>query len=126
MHAFEFKGFWGFVSFLVLLLLSLTLVLLVPSVLVTVAWNALVFESFKGVPIDLMQGALLWFATLLLLYALLQPEFVFELQAKEEPELPLPKAQPKALKKVEKRSSEESAKSSHWQQWRNRMDDEKK
>jgi hypothetical protein len=120
MQAIEFKGFWGLLALLLIALLAVAFIVLVPSVLATVAWNALIFETFKGPEIDLLQGGLLWLALMLALYSVLQPEVVFEMHTNTEPELPPAKTKPTPKNKPDSESV-----STHWQQWRNRMNDDK-
>ena len=71
MHIFEFKGFTGFLMVLLIFGVVLFLTMLLPAMLCTAVWNAVVFESFAGPKVTLLQGALLWimlvFTTLLIL-----------------------------------------------------------
>ena len=85
MHIFHIKGFSGFLMFLMAALATLFLVVGLPSIFMTVLWNATVFEAFQGPEVTLFQGFLLWVIAVILIKLIFQPEIHLEFQKLEPP-----------------------------------------
>ncbi len=96
------------------LLMTLLIVLVLPSMLCTGLWNMLVFSIFHGVEISLFQGVLLWFMVILTVMILFKPQIKVSVQRLDARDLPF-----KRPKKDEKPSeSAKNSPSAHWLKWR--------
>ena len=87
---FKIKGFSGWARFLLAVLGMLCLTVALPSFLMQVVWNALVFERFHGPEIVYGQGILLWGISLLLFQLIFQPQVHFSLHPGDDPNLKPP------------------------------------
>lgn len=70
---FHIKGIPGLILFVMMAVVFLLLLVAVPSVLLMVVWNAVVFEVLKGPAIQIFQGVLLALMAAVVLKVLLQP-----------------------------------------------------
>jgi hypothetical protein len=70
---FHIKGIPGLVIFVLMAAVLVLLLLAVPSVLLMVLWNAVIFEGLKGPAIHLFQGVLLAMMAAVVIKVLLQP-----------------------------------------------------
>jgi hypothetical protein len=132
MQGFKVEGFTGLFLVLAAVLLALFLVAVVPTLVLTALWNALVASTFNGPEIGLLQGALLWSIVALLLYAWHQPEIAIEMR--KEGTLPAnwpdgsaskPLKRPKPLSS-NKKGSDKQQWSEHWEKWRKQFGNEEK
>jgi len=80
MHVFHIRGFSGILLLLLAMLAAITLLLVLPSAFMMVLWNALVFEGFKGVEIDIYQGFLLWGFIVVMIKLIFKPEIQLQFQ----------------------------------------------
>jgi hypothetical protein len=79
MKAFHIKHWRDAVMVSAFLLLSLSLILGVPTLITWVSWNALVGDVMNGPYIVFWQAVILTLAFYVLLYLVLRPEIHFEL-----------------------------------------------
>jgi hypothetical protein len=103
MHVFHIRGLSGFMVFLLAVVSAVLLLLLLPASFMMVLWNALVFESFKGPEISLLQGFLLWGTLMIALKIVFKPEIKFEFQPVNSKKKPL--ANVKTEEKVETKAT---------------------
>jgi hypothetical protein len=96
-------------------LISLFVVLVLPSMICTALWNAVVYELFGGVMIQVWQGTLLWMSVVIGLWLWLKPEIQLSVETLDEDDLPLP-FQRKPLNKEAPKSK--TPPSEHWLKWR--------
>ena len=73
MQRFEFSGWLGFLILIVSTLSVLFLTLILPSMVATALWNALIYETLGGPVIGLQQGFLLWAMVGVVLYGIFRP-----------------------------------------------------
>ena len=85
MKVYEIKGLSGLLAFLGSVLLTLALVLLLPSAFMMVLWNAMIFELFSGPEIGLAQGLLLWLASAIVFKLIFNPQIEFEFKKMDRP-----------------------------------------
>jgi hypothetical protein len=122
MLSFEFKGVTGVLAIIGLFLLSVFLVFVLPSMVATAVWNAIVFESLNGVKINLFQGCMLWSMAVIGLLLWLKPTFSFG----SEDDLPQDASLFSGDEDLDERSSAPRQHSEHWKKWRKAAEDEKK
>ena len=126
MSFFAFKGLGGVLLLCFLVMCALFFTLLLPSMVITALWNALVFETLKGPTIGLAQGLLLWAMALASLALWLRPnvqlhmghhglEEDLDTDEQDDEEPPHPALPPS------KRGSGGVKYSAHWQAWRQRQ-----
>ena len=80
MHVFHIRGFSGILLLLLAILAVVALLLVLPSAFMMVLWNAMVFEGFKGVEIDIYQGFLHWAVMVVLIKLIFKPEIQLQFQ----------------------------------------------
>ncbi len=85
MQVFQIKGIKGFLLLFVALVGLSALLFMVPSALMMVFWNALVFEGLRGPEINFLHGLLLWVACLLVLKLVLNPQVNFQFRQITDP-----------------------------------------
>ncbi len=85
MQLFQIKGFRGLAMFLLSMAALLCVFVLLPASFMMVLWNAVVLEGFHGPSIGMVQGALLWAATLIVLKLVLNPQISFEFKKVSNP-----------------------------------------
>lgn len=73
MQRFEFSGWLGFLILIVSTLSVLFLTLILPSMVATALWNAIIYETLGGPVIGLQQGFLLWAMVGVVLYGIFRP-----------------------------------------------------
>jgi hypothetical protein len=120
MSFFAFKGLGGVLLLCFLVVCAVFFTLLLPSMVLTALWNALVFETLKGPTIGLAQGLLLWAMALASLALWLRPNVQLRMghhgleddldDDDDEPQAPEPPPKSQGVKY-----------SAHWQAWRQRQ-----
>jgi hypothetical protein len=73
MQRFEFSGWLGFLILILSTLSVLFITLILPSMVATALWNALIYETLGGPIIGLQQGFLLWAIVGVVLYGIFRP-----------------------------------------------------
>jgi hypothetical protein len=123
MFSFQFKGLLGIVAMFGLFLLTLFLAFVLPSMVATALWNALVYATLNGVKINLMQGGLLWVMFVMALLLYFKPSLKFGMD-----EMDLDQFDTSDANVNDKPSPKPSAepRSEHWKKWRKAAEDEKK
>ena len=73
MQRLELSGWFGLLIIVGSSLATLFLVLVLPSMVATAVWNALVYETLGGPLMGLQQGFLLWALVCVVLYSIFRP-----------------------------------------------------
>jgi hypothetical protein len=73
MQRLELSGWLGLLIIIASSLAVLFLVLILPSMVATALWNALIYETLGGPVVGLQQGFLLWSLVCVVLYAIFRP-----------------------------------------------------
>jgi hypothetical protein len=73
MQRLELSGWFGLIIIIGSSLATLFLVLVLPSMVATAVWNALVYETLGGPLMGLQQGFLLWALVCVVLYGIFRP-----------------------------------------------------
>jgi hypothetical protein len=81
MHVFHIRGISGILVLLLAIVAALILLLLLPATFMMVLWNALVYESFKGIQIGLYEGFLLWGMVAVLIKLIFKPQIQLQFQS---------------------------------------------
>jgi hypothetical protein len=122
MFSFQFKGFLGVLAMFGLFLLTVFLLFVLPSMVATAVWNALVYATLGGIKISLMQGGLLWVMVVMGLVLYFKPSLKIGLDDSEFDRLDTSDANFKETPKV----TPDEPRSEHWKKWRKAAEDEKK
>ncbi len=85
MQIYQIKGFKGLLAFILAVVGVAILSVLLPSFIAQVFWNAIVFEGLGGPEIGLLQGALLWSASLILFKLVANPQISFQFKKMKDP-----------------------------------------
>ena len=117
MHVFQFQGLTGLLLLLGIFLVVLFTVTVLPTLVMTALWNAVVFGLLGGPEIALGQGALLWAVVALGLYAWWQPDFALKF-ADDDGDFTPPAGWDEAN---ESSASDEKNWSEHWHNWRKHL-----
>lgn len=87
---FKIQGFGDWVRFFLAVMGTLCLTVALPSFLMQVVWNALVFERFHGPEVTFWQGVLLWAISLVFFQLIFRPEIHFSLHPGDDPNVKPP------------------------------------
>lgn len=123
MHVFQFQGLTGLLLLLGLVLVVVFTVTVLPTLVMTALWNAVVFDLFSGPEIGLWQGAILWAVVALALYAWIQPEFALKF-ADDDGDFTPPKGWEEEDKPTKKLDNDKQW-SEHWHNWRKQFGNRK-
>jgi len=85
MKTIEVKGFWGILAFVIAMLVTVALLLLVPSLVVWVSWNALVGEMMHGPMFSFIQAVLFTAILFVLNQIVFRPQWNLELRKTDSP-----------------------------------------
>lgn len=125
MFSFQFKGLLGIVAMFGLFLLTLFLVFILPSMVATALWNALVYATLGGVKINLMQGGLLWVMTVLGLLLYFKPTLKFGIEDSDFEHLNTDDDATTSASKPDP-TTHNTPRSEHWKKWRKASEKKKK
>ena len=96
------------------LVMTVLIMLFLPSLLCTMLWNSLVFGVFHGTAISLFQGVLLWLMIILTVLIVFKPEIKVSVQRINTKDIPFPS--PK--KRDPSNPTDQNTPSAHWLKWR--------
>jgi hypothetical protein len=107
MNRLEFSGWLAFFAMIASTIAVLFIFFLLPSMVATALWNAVVYETLGGPTIGIQQGFLLWAMVCVVLYGIFRPsiQVVFDetdLAALEEMDLKFRKKKNEALNATKK------------------------
>jgi hypothetical protein len=122
MFSFQFKGLLGILAMFGLFLLTLFLAFVLPSMVATALWNALIYATLDGIKINLLQGGLLWVMVVIGLVLYFKPSLTLGIDESEFDTLDTTDANPSQMPT----STPSEPRSEHWKKWRKAAEAEKK
>ena len=120
MFSFQLNGWFGAFMMLILALVALFFAIVLPSMITTALWNALVFETFHGVKIGFLQGSLLWAMAVFTLLLWFKPSIQFDLRDMDDMDLDTMDSLDPPKK------SNDNERSEHWKKWRKSLEEKEK
>jgi hypothetical protein len=124
MQRLELSGWFGLFIIIASSLALLFLILVLPSMVATALWNAIVYETLGGPSVGLQQGFLLWSLVCVVLYAIFRPSIQvvldeadlasmedvdFKFRSPKSPKNKTPSQNTSTLKKTEEKKLHPSA-----------------